>query len=347
MEIIRFLLARSRAILVLTIVLGGVSGAMNASMLALLNAAVFRPTGTPGKLLPMFILLCVAAPLTRVVSELLLLRLGQDAVYSLRTEIARQALTVPLRWLEQNGTHRILSILTDDLYNLTGTVGQIPVICVNIGVVSSCLIYMGWLKWQLLAAVLSFMAIGILTYRFGVGRAELHFERARQSENDLQKHYQGLLFGMKELKLHQQRREVFLTGVLGKSAHEFRTEAIAGMNIYILAANWGQLLIFVIIGVSVFVLRGALGAGAGVLTGFIMALLYMMAPLQMILNAAPGLVRARIAIRNVHDLGIKLSRSASSEVTGSALPTPAGPCVCNCATSCIRIVRQILQTYLP
>lgn len=319
MEIIRFLLARSRAILLLTIVLGGVSGAMNASMLALLNAAVFRPTGAPGKLLPMFILLCVAAPLTRVVSELFLLRLGQNAVYSLRTEIARQVLTVPLRWLEQNGTHRILSILTDDLYNLTGTVGQIPVICVNIGVVSSCLIYMAWLKWQLLAAVLSFMAIGILTYRFGVGRAELHFERARQSENDLQKHYQGLLFGMKELKLHQKRREVFLTRVLGKSAHEFRTEAIAGMNIYILAANWGQLLIFVIIGVSVFALRGFLSAEAGVLTGFIMALLYMMAPLQMILNAAPGLVRARIAIRNVHDLGIKLSRSASSEVTGSAL----------------------------
>src|SRR5262249_23042536 len=49
------------------------------------------------------------------------------------------------------------------------------------------------------------------------------------------------------------------------------------------------------------------------------ALLYMMAPLQMILNAAPGLVRARIALRNVHDLGIKLSRSASPEKTGGAL----------------------------
>lgn len=318
MEILRFLLARSRRVLLFTVALGGLSGVMNAGMLALLNAAVFRPGGEPGRLLPAFILLCVAAPLTRVVSELLLMRLGQDAIYSLRTEIARQILKVPLRWLEQNGTHRMLSILTDDLYNLSGTVGLIPVICVNIAVVTSCLIYMGWLKWQLLVAILCFMAVGTMTYRFGVRRAESHFESARESENDLQKHYQGLLQGMKELKLHRQRREVFLTDVLSRSAYVFRTEAMAGMNIYVLAANWGQLLVFVIIGISVFGLRGILGAGVGVLTGFIMALLYMMAPLQMILNAAPGLVRARIALKNVRELGIKLSHSASTEAADSA-----------------------------
>ncbi len=315
MEIIRFFWAQSRMVLVLTVVLGGVSGAMNAGMLALLNSAVFRPAGNPGKLLPMFILLCVAAPLTRVISELLLMRLGQDAVCSLRMELARQILTVPLRWLEKNGTHRMLSVLTDDLYNLTGTVGLLPVICVNIGVVASCLIYMGWLKWQLLAAVLCLMGLGILTYRFGVGRAEPHFELARQSENDLQEHYQGLLHGMKELKLHRQRRKMFLAEDLDKSARLFRTEAIAGMNIYVLAANWGQLLIFVIIGVSVFGLRNVLDAGAGILTGFIMALLYMTAPLQMVLNAAPNLARAKIALRNVHELGIKLSHSGIPEVT--------------------------------
>ena len=319
---IRFLLARSRLVLILTVVLGGVSGAMNAGMLALLNSAVFHPAGTRGRLLPVFILLCVVAPLTRVVSELLLMRLGQDAIFSLRSEIARQVLTVPLRWLEQNGTHRILSVLTDDLYNLSGTVGLIPVLCVHIGVVASCLIYMGWLKWQLLVAILAFMTMGILTYRFGVRRAEPHFENARQSENDLHKHYQGLLHGMKELKLHQQRREVFLTDALDRAAYVFRTEVMAGMNSYVLAANWGQLLIFVVIGVSVFGLRDALGAEAGILTGFIMALLYMMAPLQMILNAAPALIRARIALRNVRDLGIKLSHSASPEAANSALLLP-------------------------
>lgn len=310
---IRFLLARSRPVLLLTILFGALSGAMNTAMLGLLNSALFRPAGPAGWLLGVFIVLCAVAPLTRVLSELLLMKLGQDAIFSMRTEMVRQILAVPLRWLEQNGTHRILSMLTDDLSHLAEVVALVPVLCVNIAVVVSCFIYMSYLKWQLLLAILGFMALGVVTYRFGVRRADPHFQRGRQSENDLQKHYQGLLFGMKELKMHQQRREVFLTRVLDKAAHVFRTESVAGMRIYFVAASWGQLLIFIIIGVSIFGLRHALGAGAGVLSGFIMALLYMMTPLQVILNAAPGMARARIALQNIHDLGITLAHSASQE----------------------------------
>lgn len=326
MEIIRFLLARSRLILTLTIVFGALSGAMNAAMLGLLNSALLRPLGATGILLAVFVVLCAVAPLARAFSELLLMKLGQDAIFSLRTEMARQILTVPLRWFEQNGTHRILSMLTDDLSNLTGMVSMIPVLCVNIAVVGSCLIYMAWLKWQLLLAILGFMSLGVLTYRIGVRHAEPHFQISRRSGNDLQKHYQGLLYGMKELQLHQQRKEVFLKDVLAKTADVFRTEVILGMRIYFVAASWGQLLIFVIIGVSVFGLRRALGSEAGVLSGFIMALLYMMAPLQMIMNSAPGLARAMISLQNIRELGISLSHSASPEASaGEALV--AGPSV--------------------
>jgi putative pyoverdin transport system ATP-binding/permease protein len=323
-ELIRFLLARSRLILILTVVCGVLSGAMNAAMLALLNSAIFRPAGSSGRLLVIFILFCAIAPMTRVASELLLMQLGQDAIFSVRREMVRQILAVPLQWVEQNGPARILSMLTDDLSHLSEMVALVPVLCVNVAVVGSCFIYMGWLKWQLLLAILGFMALGILTYRFGVHRAHPHFQRGRQSENDLQKHYQGLLYGMKELKLHRKRRQVFLSQVLDKTAHIFRAEALAGMRIYFIAASWGQLLIFVIIGVSVFGLQSTLGAEADVLSGFMMALLYMMTPLQVIMNAAPGLARAKVALQNIHDLGITLSHSASPEATDDLPALPEG-----------------------
>jgi putative ATP-binding cassette transporter len=321
-EIVRFLLGRSRLIFICTIVFGCLSGVMNAAMLALLNSALQRPVGAAGQLLPLFILLCAVAPLTRVTSELLLMKLGQDAVYSLRTDMSRQILAVPLCWFERNGTHRILSMLTDDLSNLTGMISLIPVLSVNMAVVGSCIIYMGWLKWQLLLAVLGFMGFGILTYQLCVNRAEPYFLRNRETTNELQKHFNGLLHGMKELKLHRLRREVFLRDVLARTAHGYRTATFLAMRIYFLAATWGQLLIFVIIGVSVFWLRSVLSAGVGVLSGFTMALLYMMAPLQMIMNSAPGLARARIALKNIQDLGIKLSHSASPEADAGALALP-------------------------
>ena len=318
MELIRFLFARSRRIFVFTVVFGCLSGVTNAGMLAIVNAALFRQKGNSSTLLVTFIVLCAIAPLTRVVSELLLARLGQNAIFALRTELARQVLRVPLQRIEQAGAHRILSVLTDDIPMLTGMISTVPVLFINIGVVASCLIYMGWLKWQLLLALLGLMALGITTYQLAVRRAAPYFKRARASENDLQKHYQGLLHGVKELQLHRHRREDFLARVLSGAAALFRTEVISGMRIYSVAASWGQLLVFVIIGISVFGLRGTLAAGDGVLTGFILALLYLMSPLQVVMNAAPGLARAKTAIKNIEDMGLKLKQAAVAEESGIA-----------------------------
>lgn len=318
MELIRFLFARSRRIFVFTVVFGCLSGITNAGMLAVVNASLFRQKGNSSTLLIAFIILCAIAPLTRVVSELLLARLGQNAIFSLRTDLARQVLRVPLQKIEQAGAHRILSVLSDDIPILAGMISIVPVLFINIGVVASCLIYMGWLKWQLLLALLGLMALGITTYQLAVRRAAPYFKRARASENDLQKHYQGLLHGVKELKLHQSRREDFLVRVLSGAAGLFRTEVISGMRIYSVAASWGQLLVFVIIGISVFGLRGTLAAGDGVLTGFILALLYLMSPLQVVMNAAPGLARAQTAIKNIEDMGLKLTQAAMAEESGIA-----------------------------
>jgi putative ATP-binding cassette transporter len=323
MELVRFLLARSRRTLVLTIVFGLVSGATNAGMLAVVNIALFRPAGRMPALVLIFVGLCAIAPLTRVISELLLMRLGQNAILALRMDLSRQVLAVPLRNLEQAGVHRILSVLTDDIPNLTGMVAMVPMLCINTGVVASCLAYMGWLQWQLLAALLGFMLLGTISYRLGVSRATPHFRKARETENLLHKHFQGLLHGMKELKVHRRRREAFLSSVLGSTSELFRSETLSGLSIYTVAASWGQLLIFVVIGLAVFLLRGTLGLSTGVLTGFTLALLYLMNPLQMVMNAAPGLLRAKLAIRNIRELGLTLTNSASVEEK-TELQIPSG-----------------------
>ena len=57
----------------------------------------------------------------------------------------------------------------------------------------------------------------------------------------------------------------------------------------------------------------------------------MMAPLQMIMNSAPGLARARIALQNIQELGITLSHSASPEASADpALLTDRSVCLQLC-----------------
>src|SRR6476646_4651391 len=310
MQLLQFLVARSRQILFLAIIFGFLSGAFNSGLLALANAAISSPERKSALLLALFIGLCALAPLTRMVSEILLVSLGQDAVFSLRTELARQVLAVPLRQLEEVGAHRILSVLTDDIPNIANVVTAIPVLSINAGVVIGSLCYMGWLQWKLLLVVLGFMVLGIFSYYVGVSRAMAHLRRARGHDNNLQKHFRGLIHGIKELKLHQRHRNDFLSSALDEAAGQSRAANVSGLSIYSAASSWGQMLIFVMLGLLVFFLYPVLGRRPSVLTGFSLALLYVMSPLQVIMNSIPALARANVALGNAQSLGFELMRSA-------------------------------------
>jgi putative ATP-binding cassette transporter len=310
MQLLQFLLARSRRSLWLAIGFGILSGVFNSGLLALANAAISRPERKSAVLLAAFIGLCVLAPLTRMVSEIRLVSLGQESVFALRTELARQVLAVPLRKLEQVGPHRILSVLTDDIPNIANVIIAIPLLSINAGVVVGSLCYMGWLEWKLFLVVLGFMVLGISSYYAGVSRAMSFLRRAREHDNDLQKHFRGLIYGIKELKLHQQRRNAFFSSSLDETAGKARSANISGLSIYSVASSWGQLLVFVVLGLLIFFLHPRLGIGLTVLTGFSFALLYLMTPLQVVMNSVPALARANVSVSNVQSLGFTLVLSA-------------------------------------
>jgi putative ATP-binding cassette transporter len=314
LQLFQFLFKQSRRTLVLSAGAGLISGATNAGMLALVNVAISRHAPAASVLFA-FAGLCLLAPIARACSELLLIRLSQNALLTLRTGLSRQVVGVALCKLERLGPHRILSALAEDLPRITEMVSVVPVLCINIGVVVSCLVYMGWLQPVLLLEVLGFMLVGILTYQIAIYRAARHLKAARQHENYLYKQFCALTNGIKELKLHRRRRNAFVSTVLHGGALSARSENIAGLSIYSAASSWGQLLVFLAIGLLVFVLAAAVHASSGVISGFTLALLYIMGPLQMIMNALPGLKRADVAIRNVQELGLALAESPEAEAT--------------------------------
>jgi putative ATP-binding cassette transporter len=322
MKLIAFLLKYSRRVVLLAVLAGIVGGACNTGVLALINASLNGGANSPSRLILAFIGLCVTLALTRTISEVLLARLGQGALFDLRMQLSRQILAVPLRRLEEVGAHRLLAALTEDLPTITNVVNMIPVICINIAVVIACLIYMGWLSWFLLLAVIGLILVGVLGYQFAVAKALRYLKEAREEGNMLYKHFHALMEGIKELKLHHQRRESFLSQVLQATAASFRKHNLTGLNIYTMASSWGQLLIFVIIGFLLFGLPRFQHIETATMTGFILTILYMMSPLQVIMNTLPTLGRGEVALKNVEQLGLTL---ATHGAESAALSSPRLP----------------------
>lgn len=311
--IIAFFLQHSRKAVVFSMIAAVISGACNAALLGVINTAL-KSNSYGAMLLWTFCGLCVLLPLARFTSERLLTGLGQQAMYTARMKLCRQVLAAPLGQLERIGAARLLTTLTEDIPNITTAVNVIPVICINAALVIGCLIYMALLSRLLFLAVAGFMVVGIATYQIPILRVQKIFRRARKDSDTLGEHLRALTHGIKELKVHRDRRQAFVSEQLEVAADSLMRNNISAYSLYAGAASWGQTLVFVVIGFSLFVLPRFSHASSITLTGYTLTLLYLMTPLQVIMNTMPQLGRASVALRTVQELGFTLAKDRPEEM---------------------------------
>jgi putative ATP-binding cassette transporter len=317
MKLITFLLKSSRnyrlsrSMVVLVALTGIVSGVINIALLALINNALNRTQTTSGSPVLIFALLCLLLPVFRFVSEYLLVHLSSAAIFQLRMQLSRSILAAPLRSLEELGTHRLLATLTDDMPVISNALSSVPLICMHVAIVAGSLVYLGWLSPLGLLWVLIFITAGVFVYQILMMKALRYFRLTRDGLDILFKNFRALTEGTKELKLHRQRRESFITTELEPTAAAIRRHNIAGNTIYAADRSWGQVLVFLLMGLLLFAGPSMVELDRTILTGFILTLLFLTTPLEVILNIIPALSRATVAVEKVEALGLSLAAAAT------------------------------------
>lgn len=313
MKLISFLIRwsgnikHSRAVLITTLIAGVVGGVANAALIALINSALNKNEPSGGTLAWSFLAVCVVLPAARLASQALIIRLTAASLFELRMQLSRNILSTPLRNLEQLGAHRLLTALTDDVAAITGAFISLPMICMYFVIVVATLSYMAWLSWGLLLGVFGFMVVAILTYQLMITRGLRSFQLAREEWDKLFKHFQALTAGTKELKLHGERRRAFLSDALHSTAMILRRLNTSGNTYYAVAGVWGQTLAFILIGLLIFAAPSVKVVERSVLTGYVLALVYILGPLEAILNTLPVLSRAAISAQKIENLGLSLA----------------------------------------
>lgn len=298
--------ATSRGRVVLVIVTGVVAGLASTGLIAVINEALSQEAGDRERVRWIFAGLCVLLPLARFSSQYLLIRLSQGVTYDLRVELSHKLLGTSLRRLEALGPARLLATLTDDISRIANALANIPMLCLHTTVVVGALGYMAWLSWPLFLLVLGALAVGVASYRMPLSWALSHLRRGREGWDRLVGHFRGMTEGTKELQIHRARRAGFMTHQLQPEADVMRHHNVRGNTIYALANSWGQVLFFVLIGLILFVLSGEGGFGSSVVRGYTLAILYLLTPLDVILNLLPGMGQAVVAVDKVVELGVTL-----------------------------------------
>jgi putative ATP-binding cassette transporter len=311
----------ARTLIVFVMIAGVVGGASTTVFLAVINSAINRRDGvTTSSLVLAFIGIALLGTTSRVISQVLLMRLTTNAVFNLRLQLCRRILTVPLRKLEESGAHRLLAALTDDIPNIINALISVPLLCTQIAILVCAAIYLAWLSWMVFIVVLVFMATGVVLYRLTIKRG-IHYLKLLRAEWDMMlKHFRGMTDGAKELKLHRARREDFFAQGIESASSSLRRYRIAASTIFISANCTTQIISSLILGILIFVIPMLKPLDAHVLTGYTLVFFFMLGPLQDVLNGLPNLAQAGIAVGRVEELGLSLEQSPV-EVDADAQPS--------------------------
>jgi putative pyoverdin transport system ATP-binding/permease protein len=316
MSLIYFLLRSSWGMVTTAIVTGFLSGGSSASLIALVASAANSSATSDLTLMAWgFVGLALIALVTGVISQIMLVRLSQNAMLQLRMNLSRQILASELSHLEEQGNPRLLATLTEDVQVVANAVHVMPYLCIDIAIVAGCLVYITWLSWLVFLLVLAITVVAIASCQWLLNRGRYFLSLAREDQDVLFKHFRTITEGIKELKLHYARRQMFLSKHLESTATLFRRHNVQALTLFTTTTSWGRLIFFFAIGFVLFALPNLLTINPQTLSGYILTFTYLMLPMNNIVEKIPIISRASVALEKIESLGLSLaSRSEVSTV---------------------------------
>ena len=307
MMLLKFILRTCRGMMIVTALAALFSGACNAGLIAMVNMALTNLAHSPERFIWAFVGLGLGKVLSNYLSQVVLARFSQGAIAELRRNLIRKVLAVPLRSLEELGTPRILVALTEDVFNITQALLSIPVVSVNIAILLGGAAYLGWLSWQILIALGGLIIFGAVGYRLLLGSAFKRMSLARAEEDKLYGYFRALTEGIKELKLHRNRRGEFFSRNIQTTTEVYQQLNVAAETRFAAAQSWSHLLYFALIGLILFLVPRLGEINQRTLTGYVITTLYLMGPLAGVLSSLSMFGRASVALEHVQKLGVSLT----------------------------------------
>lgn len=147
--------------------------------------------------------------------------------------------------------------------------------------------------------------------------------RSRETTDVVFKHLRGLIEGIKELKMHRRRRNEFYSKLIEPNTRSMEQDNATGEIIWAAATSWGHILFFIFIGLVLFAVPRLQPVDSLVLTGYTLTIMYMMGPLEFVLNFMPSLTRANVAMKKIDTLTNSLDEQVVIEAASDSDVNPA------------------------
>ena len=303
MELLRLVFRYYRLPFVGVLLLSLASALLGVGVIAFINARLMA-AGAPLAVLPEFLLWLAALLVITLAAQLCLTRLGHYFVFTLRGQLIKRILDTDLERIEALGSADLLASLASDVRNITIAFVRLPELVQGVVLSLAALAYLAWLSLPLLGVIVIWLA-GVM----GVGwllvsRVYTHFNQLREAEDRLQRDFESILEGRKELRLNRDRARRLYEETYNADAEAYRYHIVRADTYHLSANNWANIMMLGAIGVTFFMANALGWASTAVATTFSLTLLFLRTPLIQAVGAWPTLVSAQVAFDKLDKLAL-------------------------------------------
>jgi cyclic peptide transporter len=309
------------------LLVAGVAGVGNAAILGLINRGASIAATDGGaiglRLLVLFLFCMVAFYCGKRYALIQASVIVEHMVRNRLVRVADKLRRSELEIIEHLGHGDIYARLMRD----TGLVSQSGLILVNAAqqsfVLLFCLVYIAWLSRAAFAATVLTIGVGTFIYMRHASALDALLKRMTAKEAELIDVVGHMVDGFKEIRLSRSKNDALFSRLVTVSAAS-RDLKIDAQTSFCLDIMFSDLFFYTLLAVVVFLLPRFVPTYGAVVLMTTAAILFIIGPLQMVVQAAPVFARAAGALGNLQELEDRIA--VTLPPNGAAAPAqPATP----------------------
>ncbi|XOV93982.1 MAG: cyclic peptide export ABC transporter [Bacteroidota bacterium] len=307
MHIIRYLLKISLPLFLIACISSLITGICSTLIIKSIHQIIKSDELSLNSFIIQFSAYWIIYGIAAVIATYSVSRLTQEIVHQLRIELSYQILNSDFKTVENNQS-RLFPILTEDIRTISYAVDRLPSVVTGLATVIGLIIYMFFVSYLLSLCTLAIFIVAYIIIRLLLPLVKKYADKTREAWNQVFTTLEGVVFGIKELTLNEEFREVYLNNILipeSKNQNKLKVRE----NLYSsITSKTTDLILLLGIAILIIVIVKTSFVELSFFGQFLTLVLFTISPLSSASGFLPSLKKIDIALNQVEKAGLSLDQ---------------------------------------
>ncbi len=236
--------------------------------------------------------------------EISLARFGQNFIFKMQRKLVKQILDTPFLQIEQISKAKLLASLNNDVRTISFGLLRLPDFVQSLILIIASSFYLYFLSPKIFLFCSVFIVLLFFIDYHLMLKNYQYFRKSREIDDSLQKDYENIIDGRKELALNAFRAKLYYESEFEKHAKNKRDTNVMGAIFNSLSGNFSNIGFLALVGFEFYLSLHFGWASLESATTIAIAILFLRTPLMGVIDTIPTLLMAKVALDKTENLNL-------------------------------------------